>query len=266
MAIILNKSNFAGGHLVFALFILIGGILFLWFCWPAVFKGIMNTGNLCGMLGSVALVFYGMRHKVVHQLIGNLWQGKAGRLCLLALLLCAAAVIVLMAAAACAILRAESKHIPQDTPAVVLGCSVKGTVPSRILQERIDAAYAYMQEHPQAVCILSGGQGADEEISEAACMYRELTDAGADAGRLYQEAESTNTQENLENSKKILDKLGKPGTAVIISSEFHLYRGRWWAKALGYEDYGYAAHTDWKYLPTFFLREVIAVVHLWLVR
>lgn len=73
-----------------------------------------------------------------------------------------------------------------------------------------------------------------------------------------------NTQENLENSIEILNGLGDIRSVTVISSEFHLYRGRWWARKLGYQEYGYAAHTDWKYLPTLFLREVIAVIHLWL--
>ena len=48
---------------------------------------------------------------------------------------------------------------PQNTTAVVLGCSVKGTKPSRILEERIDAAYDYLSVNKDAVCILSGGRG-----------------------------------------------------------------------------------------------------------
>ena len=139
----------------------------------------------------------------------------------------------------------------------------RSTRPSRILQERIDAAYAYMQDHPQAVCILSGGKGSGEDISEAECMYRELVAAGIEAGRLYQEASSTNTQQNLERSKTVLDAVGNYDAVTVISSDFHLYRGKEWARALGYQQYGYAARTDWKYLPTFFVREMIAVVALW---
>ena len=95
-------------------------------------------------------------------------------------------------------------------------------------------------------------------------MYRELVKAGISKERLYQEATSVNTRQNLENSKRILDDLGTVEAVTIISSEFHLYRGRWWAEKLGYENYGYAAHTDWRYLPTLFLREVIAVVSIWM--
>ena len=256
--------NFTGNGFFFITLIALGSIFFLWFLWPAVFKGMLNAGNVCGMLGGMAAVFYGIWHNAVHRLVIKLWQLKPARACLILSVVLAAAAIVLLAAAAVSIIRASSKSIPKDTPAVVLGCSVKGTSPSRVLQERIEAAYAYMQEHPQAVCVLSGGKGRGEDISEAECMYRELVAAGVDESRLFQEALSTNTQENLEFSKQILDQMGVSGAVTVISSEFHLYRGRRWARQLGYQDYGYAAGTDWKYLPTFFLREMIAVVHLWL--
>ncbi len=261
----MNKPNFTVLHLFFVLIAIAGCMMFLSFCWPAVCKGMVNVGNICGMAGSVVLVIYGLCYKQVHVLARSLWQKTAGRILLIVLLLLLAVAVVLLAAAALAIFRAASSgQIPKDTPAVVLGCSVKGNRPSKILQERIDAAYEYLQEHPQAICILSGGKGHDEDISEAECMYRELVRAGIDAKRLYREAGSTNTQENLENSKKILESLDMSDDVAIISSEFHLYRARQWARALGYEDYGYPAHTDWKYRPMYFLREMIAVVYLWL--
>ena len=61
---------------------------------------------------------------------------------------------------------------------VVLGCGVNGTVPSLSLRNRIDAAYAYLIANPDTVCVVSGGQGPDEDITEAACMKRELTAMG----------------------------------------------------------------------------------------
>ena len=265
--------HFTGVQLFYLFIILLGSIFFMWFLWPAIFKGMINAGNVCGILGCAVVVFYGIRYREVHRLLSQMWQRKPLRICLVLLAVFVLTAVILMAAAAAAIIRASSADIPQDTPAVVLGCSVKGTRPSRVLQERIDAAYAYMQEHPKAVCILSGGQGRGEDLSEAECMYEQLKKAGINADHMYQEALSTNTQENLEYSKQILDQLENSesdGTVktteavTIISSEFHLYRGRYSAKELGYHDYGYAASTDWKYLPTFFLREMIAVVHLWL--
>ncbi len=250
-------------HVIYGLFTLCGSVFFLWFCWPAVFKGVFNTGNLCGMLLSVLMVLYGIRYRQIHQLIRTLWHRQIARVCLLAAAVLAFIGIVCVFAASVSMIRAASKNVPDNTPAIVLGCSVIGTRPSRILQERIDAAYVYLKEHPKAVCILSGGKGEGEDISEAECMYRELKKAGIDDSRLYLEDTSVNTQQNMEHAHEILEEIGCTDAVTIISSEFHLYRARQWAKALGYENYGYAAHTDWRYLPTFFLREVIAVCYLW---
>lgn len=259
----MDKTGFIGYHMISGCVFLAGAGLFVWFCWPAVFKGMLNAGNVCGMIASAVMMFYGACFHKVHLFLAVLWQKKPMRIILLLSAVLVFAGIGLMIAASVAILSASSKNIPENTPVVVLGCAVKGSRPSRVLQERIDAAYDYLQEHPGAVCVLSGGKGRGEDISEAECMYQELVRAGIDAGRLYREADSVNTKQNLENSKKILDELNMEDVTVI-SSEFHLYRGRWWAEKLGCQNYGYAAHTDWKYLPTLFLREVIAVVHLWL--
>lgn len=261
----MDKTSFIGYHILPGCICLIGAGLFAWFCWPAVFKGMLNTGNSCGMFASVVMMFYGIRYQKVNKFLMDIWQKKPMRIFILLLAVLAAAGIVLVAAACTSILGAASKSIPENTAAVVLGCAVKGSSPSRVLQERIDAAYNYLQEHPQAVCVLSGGKGKGEDISEAECMYQELVRAGIDASRLYQESESVNTKENLENSKKILDELHVTEAVTVISSEFHLYRGRWWADKLGYQNYGYAAHTNWRYFPTLFLREVIAVIYLWLI-
>lgn len=253
-------------HLLYGLLALCGVVLFLWFCWPAAFKGILNAGNVCGMLLSAVMVVYGICHRAIHQLFISLWQKQPARICLSAAAILALTGFVCLAAASTAIIRAVSKKIPDNTPAIVLGCSVIGTKPSRILQERIDAAYCYLKEHPHAVCILSGGKGEGEDISEAACMYQALEKMEIDTSRLYLEDTSVNTQQNMEHAQEILASIGQTDAVTVISSEFHLYRARRWAKALGYKSYGYAAHTDRRYFPTFFLREVIAVLYLWVRR
>lgn len=260
----MDKINIIGYHMLSGCVCLLGAVLFVWFCWPALFKGMINAGNSCGMLISAAMIVCGIRYKTLRQLLIQLWQKKPARILILLAAILITIAVMLMIAASAAILGAESKSIPSNTPAIVLGCAVKGSRPSKVLRERIDAAYDYMQEHPQAICVLSGGKGRGEEISEAECMYRELIHAGIDASRLYREGNSVNTKENLENSINILESCQSVEAVTVISSEFHLYRGKWWAKKSGYKSYGYAARTDWKYFPTLFLREVIAVVHLWL--
>lgn len=111
---------------------------------------------------------------------------------------------------------------------IVLGAGVNGETPSLTLRTRIDAAAAYLEEHPDVPVILSGGQGPGEAITEAECMRRALVRRGVDESRLYPEERSTSTQENLRYSRAILEELGvDPAQRVaIVTSDFHLCRVR----------------------------------------
>ena len=80
---------------------------------------------------------------------------------------------------------------------VVLGCKVYGTKASLMLEERLLAALTFMEKHPEVSCVVSGGKGDDEDISEAECMYQYLVDAGISEERIYLEANSQNTGENI---------------------------------------------------------------------
>ena len=111
---------------------------------------------------------------------------------------------------------------------IVLGAGVNGETPSLTLRTRIDAAAAYLEEHPDVPVVLSGGQGPGEAITEAECMRRALVRRGVDESRLYPEERSTSTQENLRYSRAILEELGvDPARHVaIVTSDFHLCRAR----------------------------------------
>lgn len=111
---------------------------------------------------------------------------------------------------------------------IVLGAGVNGETPSLTLRTRIDAAAAYLEEHPDVPVVLSGGQGPGEAITEAECMRRALVRRGVDESRLYPEERSTSTQENLRYSRAILEELGvDPAQRVaIVTSDFHHCRAR----------------------------------------
>ena len=105
---------------------------------------------------------------------------------------------------------------------IVLGAKVnRNSVPSKPLYWRIDAAEEYLNENPNTMAILSGGKGADEPISEAQCMYNELTKRGIEPSRLILEEESTDTNENIRNSLKLMPEDAKFG---VLSNNFHVYR------------------------------------------
>ena len=106
--------------------------------------------------------------------------------------------------------------------------------------------------------ILSGGQGDDEEISEAVCMRNYLTAAGVEEDRLILEDRSTSTRENLLFS----DQLTGCGSARcgIISNDFHICRVLKLARQAGYRDcYGIPAEGDPVMELHYIVRESVAL-------
>lgn len=152
--------------------------------------------------------------------------------------------------------------LPQEeTTVVVLGCRVKNKKPSLALKERLDKTYQYLNENPKLQCILSGGQGANEEISEAKCMYQYLVSKGIDPHRLYQEDKSTSTRENILFSYQLIKKENLSKAITIITNEFHEYRAQTIARRLNIKSYAISAHTAWWLFPTYFVREIFGIVY-----
>ncbi len=145
---------------------------------------------------------------------------------------------------------------------IVLGAGVNGTVPSQALRERLTATKAYLDAHPQAIAVLSGGQGDHENITEAECMFRWLTEAGIDESRLRKEERAATTQENLRNSLALLEEEfgARPERVGVVSSEYHLCRAELLAKQEGVTALGIPAYTRNRvYFLQMLLREVCGV-------
>lgn len=148
---------------------------------------------------------------------------------------------------------------------VVLGAKVNANGPSVSLWDRICAAYTYLEEHPDVIAIVSGGQGSDEPITEAECIYRELVELGIDPARVWIEDEATSTWENLNFSLNLIEeKTGERPTRLgVLSSEYHLFRASLFAKACGVEEFvGVPARTSRpSQAINHFMREVAGVWH-----
>ena len=147
---------------------------------------------------------------------------------------------------------------------VVLGCMVWPNGPSPTLQNRIDAAYNYLEAHPGVIAVLSGGKGKDEPMSEAQCMYEGLLKKGIDPDRLWIEDQATSTWTNLQYSLALIESRtgSRPETIGILSSEYHLFRASLFADACGVEFVGVPAKTTKLSLRVnYFMREVAGVWH-----
>lgn len=147
---------------------------------------------------------------------------------------------------------------------VVLGAKVNRHGPSVSLWDRICGAYEYMEEHPDVIAVVSGGQGTDEPVTEAECMYMELVNLGIDPKRIWIEDEATSTWENMKFTLDLIEeKTGiRPKKLGVLSSEYHLFRASLFAKACDVEFVGIPAKTS--RLPqaiNHFMREVAGVWH-----
>ena len=246
--------------------IVVGGVGFLFFFLPIGLGGIFNIGTIAGVLGFGGLFGWGLFRPKILPLLQKAREQKRGRrlTSLFCVLFCCG--LLLASAESALMVRAALDAPPEDTPVtvVVLGCHVKGTRPSKALRQRLNAAEAFLNERPDAVCVLSGGQGEDEEIPEADCMYRELTAAGIAPGRLYREDRSTSTRENLLFSQAIINDNGLPETVVVVTNEYHQYRAGLIAKALGMETYAVSAPSGVGLLPTYWVREWFGILYEWI--
>ena len=137
--------------------------------------------------------------------------------------------LLLLVFSECLIISAmRQKEVKNLDYIVVLGAQVRGNVPSKSLQYRIDRAEKYLKENKKTKVVLSGGKGEDEGISEAQCMAEELGRKGIAFNRLLLEKKSRNTEQNItftipiiqQDSKKDLKEL-KIG---IVTNGFHIYR------------------------------------------
>lgn len=112
---------------------------------------------------------------------------------------------------------------------VILGCQVKPWGPSVLLQDRLDRALEYLEDHPDVTVVVSGGQGPDEPTTEAQAMYDYLVANGVQGERILKEEDSHNTWQNLNETFALLEQNGygdQMGQILVVSNNFHLTRVR----------------------------------------
>ena len=148
---------------------------------------------------------------------------------------------------------------------IVLGAQVRENGPSTILRYRLDAASSYLQENPETICVVSGGQGVNEPFSEAEGMLNYLAAKGILRERIIMEGDSRNTVENIRYSKTLITNL--EDSVGIVTNNFHVFRAVRIAKAQGLEDvYGIPAYSHPLYLPNNVLRECCGILKDWLLQ
>ena len=147
---------------------------------------------------------------------------------------------------------------------IVLGCGIRGERVSVGLAKRLNKAYEYHLQNPDAVIIVSGGQGPQEDISEALAMKRYLMEKGVPEDRIIMEDKSTSTITNFKYSHEIMKEKGLPDDSVVfVTNGYHVYRGASYAKAEGLTVTHLGTDIIWYTIPMNYLREMLAVLKMW---
>lgn len=149
---------------------------------------------------------------------------------------------------------------------IVLGAGIHGEIPSNTLKQRLNKAVEYYNKNNNAIIVVSGGKGPQEDISEALAMEMYLLERGIPPVAIVKEEESTSTAENFKNSKEKLDSILNDGYKVaFISNEYHIYRAKRIAIKNGFEDIAHThSSTRWYSVLPGTLRECLAVIKFWI--
>ena len=152
---------------------------------------------------------------------------------------------------------------------IILGCAIRtdGSL-TPLLKGRVDSALSFeKRQHEQsgrhACFVPSGGQGADEVISEGEAMERYLLEQGVPSERILREDKSVNTFENMKLSYKVMSNADhdlRDKKIAFATTNYHVFRGYILSKKNGFEAQGISAKTKWYFFPNAFLREFIGML------
>lgn len=144
---------------------------------------------------------------------------------------------------------------------IVLGCGLRkdGTL-TPLLKGRADRAISFYQRQKEETgkeltFITSGGQGADEIVSESCAMKRYLMERGIPERLILEENRSESTFENMKFSKEIIQTIDPKGNVAFSTTNYHVFRSGLFARRVKMRAVGMGAKTKWYFWPNAAVRE-----------
>ena len=159
-----------------------------------------------------------------------------------------------------------AKHEPKYNKdfIIILGSMIKkdGTL-TPLLKGRVDRAIEfgekqYQETKRKIIYIPSGGKGSDEIIAEAQAIKNYLIEKGVPKEQIIIEDKSTSTIENIQFSKKIINKINKKGSIIFSTTNYHVFRSGIIANKCGIDCEGIGSKTKWYFYSNALIREFIA--------
>ena len=159
-----------------------------------------------------------------------------------------------------------AQHVPKHDKdfVIILGSKIKsdGTL-TPLLKGRADKAIAfgqkqYAENNKKIIYIPSGGKGRDEVIAEADAIKKYLMEKGIKGKDIIVENKSTSTDENMQFSKKIIDKINKDAKIIFSTTSYHVFRSGVIANNQGIDCEGMGSKTKWYFYSNALIREFVA--------
>ena len=217
----------------------------------------IKPANLLSMLFSILLCTY----LAVWPVIGNLGKNRLGTVLYKMISFSAVYVLSLLAMySLSAVLNLF--HLKKKRNAdyiVVLGAGIIGDKVTPLLAARIEKGIELLRYNPNAVLIMSGGQGPGEDIPESQAMAAYAASQGVDTEKIIMEQKSVSTQENLCFSRELMNKR-KP-QIIIVTTAYHVFRALM-AKQQGIRCVGFGAKTKLYFTLNAFIREFVGYLKL----
>lgn len=207
-----------------------------------------NIGNVLTVLSGVCILLFVI-----------LWHKAAKCLKIIFSVLLSVAVIFVSTL----IIYGKNDNVTYKEDAViVLGAAVHGDTPSLPLRMRLNRAVEYYNKNPDAVIVVSGGQGMQENVTESEAMQKYLVEKGIPNENILKEEKAESTYQNFEYSKEILDEYFSDDYSVaFITNEYHTLRAAMCADKVGFENVThFHSNTSKSYLISGTLRECLAVI------
>ena len=149
---------------------------------------------------------------------------------------------------------------------IVLGCAIRRDgSPTPLLRDRLDRALRFAQAQEAEtghvpIFVLSGGQGADESISEAASMRRWLSEQGVPEAQMLLEDRSTDTAENMRFSKELIFARDPNARVAFSTNNFHVFRSGLKARRVKLRAVGMGCKSKWYFWPNAAVREFVGLL------
>ena len=217
----------------------------------------VGSGTFSFIIWILAAVFFGFLYVMEKK---SLWPKVPKAFRYIFRIIVALGLAVFIICQGCILTQFFSKGEPGADYIIVLGAQMRDWGPSVVYKARLDSAVEYLNNNPETKVIVTGGQGANETVSEGEGGKTYLLEQGISEDRIIVECESTDTDQNISNALNLVEvsdnmKIG------VVTNNFHVFRGVMIAKRYtDAEVTGIAAFTEYQFLPNNMVRETFGIL------